>query len=479
MEPLFSTQLICKALELPPEGGRESGFCEISTDSRTIRPGSLFVPIVGESFNGHDFIQSAVQHGASGFLFQEDRPEFQELKVQRFQVKDTLSAYRSIAKEWRQKFNFPIVAVAGSVGKSTTKEMISAILSGKWSSVLKTEKSQNGFLGIPMTLLKLRKDHQVAVIEIGIDEMNAMAAHLQIVQPTIGILTALGHEHLEKLGNIQNVVKEESELLFYLSKNNGISIMNLDDPMISDLFSKIQTQKKLGFSISGSNPQSAQDSILQAKITSKNPYSIQVQSSGFTTPIQSPLPGEHNARNLLGAISVALQLQLTPSEIENGLKKFSSLDGRSEVKSVQLSQNGLSTYFLCDYYNASPSSVRAALKTLDELSSEKSNSRKIVCLGDMLELGEHEQELHESLSKVLLQHQIEVIYLYGPRMKYLKDQLVRDGFKGELSHFSKHDEMSSALKSQDLSNSFILVKGSRGMTMEKILPPLMNHQMKK
>jgi UDP-N-acetylmuramoyl-tripeptide--D-alanyl-D-alanine ligase len=208
--PVLSPSFVAHALGLTLPGVLSTqAFSSVASDSRKIQPGCLFVALRGEKFDGHDFILQAIEGGARGVICRRDfaRPAGSAAKF--FPVEDTLAAYRRLAGAWRREYPIPVVAVAGSVGKTTTKELLTAILRGKWDDVLKTQGSQNGFVGIPLTLLELTPPHGAAVIEVGIDETGAMEKHIQLVQPSVAVLTAIGPEHLEKLHDIPTVAREE------------------------------------------------------------------------------------------------------------------------------------------------------------------------------------------------------------------------------------------------------------------------------
>lgn len=416
-------------------------FAKITTDSRKIEPGDLFIAVKGDHLDGHDFIERAFEKGALAVICEKSTQNLAQKFV--FYVDSTLSAIRNIAYAWRRKFSIPIIAVGGSVGKTTTKEFLAAILTGRYSSVLKTQGSQNGFLGIPITLLSLNENHRAAVIEIGIDEPNAMLAHVELVNPTHSLLTKIAEEHLLQLGDLKTVAEEENILLQKTSNGGGVSFINLDDPLI---------EKNLKNALTYSLFDSRAD--FYAKIEKEKVSVIKPKSMEFACA----LPGEHNAQNLFAALSVALGMGLDREELTRGLKNFQSPDGRSK-----LLEKGKWSLFL-DHYNASPSSMSAALK----FAASHTSKPLVFCLGDMLELGPDEERHHRDLFK-LIPERCEVM-LYGPRMLWLLDE-ARIHNNYNFRHFKTHDEIKSQLlllnKNADY---FILIKGSRGMTMEKTAP---------
>ena len=312
-----------------------------------------------------------------------------------------------------------------------------------------------------MTLLELRPEHDAAVVEIGIDDIGAMEKHLAVVEPTAAILTAIGPEHLERLDNIQTVAREENLTLSHVAARGGTVIVNLDDPLIrrpSDPSATVIT-----FSMKESRMATVPGLVSSNLGSSHAMQDLIVKhedANELVLPI--PLPGEHNASNLLGAVAVAIGLGLTGDQILKGLASFEPITGRSEVK--ELTGQVL---VLCDYYNANPSSVEAALRLITDMSIQRSSpSSTWVCLADMLELGTSEEIYHRQLSTAILSLGIERVLLFGPRMLWLKDELEKRGYSGILRHFTTRKAMAMALLAGLESESCILIKGSRGMKME-------------
>ncbi|MBI3534605.1 MAG: hypothetical protein HY072_03850 [Deltaproteobacteria bacterium] len=204
-KPLWTSYFIAKSLNLELKFSKNNTFSSLNTNSRLTKPNSLFIAIKGEKFDGHDFITQAIANGASGILCSQDYMNIHQTSIQAqlFPAQNTLMAFRLLAKTWRKQFSIPIIAIGGSVGKTTTKELVASMLHGKYKNILKTQGSQNGFIGIPMTLVELNSSHEIAVIEIGIDEIGAMKNHLETVAPTHGLITTIGPEHIERLLNIK------------------------------------------------------------------------------------------------------------------------------------------------------------------------------------------------------------------------------------------------------------------------------------
>jgi UDP-N-acetylmuramoyl-tripeptide--D-alanyl-D-alanine ligase len=449
----FSARWISKTLGISPQTGDDVQFARIVTDSRKIEPGCLFVALKGETFDGHDFIAQAVELGAGGILCDTSRAPTNS-KARIFAVPDSLEGYRALGKAWRRTFDIPVVMVAGSAGKTTTKELLSALLRGKFSSILKTEGSQNGFVGIPMTLLELRSTHQVAVIEVGIDEIGAMKKHVDVVSPSLSIVTSVGAEHLEKLKDVETVADEEVLALSEVEALGGKTALNLDDPWIAERFTGNPT---IAYSLKNETLPGAR--LVLGEHDLKNLVVTGIYKNPETFAL--PLPGRHNALNLLAAISVAFELGMNANEMRQGLAKFSGAEGRSQLRTLS---GGVQV--ICDYYNSQPPSLLAGIELLAQLSGP--NGNRYACLGDMLELGTGEESFHREAAKPLLENKVQNILLYGPRMKWLADELKKQGFSGYLEHFSTHQALAEALLSKLTSGAFVLIKGSRGMKMEEV-----------
>jgi UDP-N-acetylmuramoyl-tripeptide--D-alanyl-D-alanine ligase len=457
------------ALNLPEPTVGPSLFSGWTTDSRKIHPGCLFIAIPGEKFDGHDFIEAALRQGAGGILARTGtREKFPSSSTAFFEVPDTLEAFRKLGQEWRNRYQGPVILIAGSVGKTTTKEIFSALLRGKFQEVLRTSGSQNGFVGIPMTLLEIDPTlHSAAVVEVGIDEIGAMAQHLDLVRADAGILTPIAPEHLEKLIDLPTVAREETLALQEIDSRQGITAVSLDDPWLQPLCQETPKGQRVYFSLQGAPAPKGRDAqVLRGKLDS-TATKLSLQGLGLDgTELPLPLPGDHNALNLLGACAMARALGLDSAQLRAGLATFSGAAGRSEIRQ---SQRGNTV--ICDYYNASPASVAAGLALLERTAlarEAQGASRKLAVLGDMLELGPQELSFHRDLAAHLARHGVARVFLYGPRMRALHETLQTQHQTIQSSHFDTHEDLARALLGELLPTDTLLIKGSRGMRMEEI-----------
>jgi UDP-N-acetylmuramoyl-tripeptide--D-alanyl-D-alanine ligase len=441
-------------------------YSAVVTDSRKLQPDCLFVALKGEKFDGHDFIAEAIAGKARGVICRKEFADLYASDARLFAVDDTQVAYRKLGAAWRREFSIPLVAVAGSVGKTTSKELLTAILCGRWPQVLKTQGSQNGFVGIPMTLLELAPKHGAAVIEVGIDEIGAMQDHMQIVGANAAILTAIGPEHLEKLRDVPTVAHEEGLALQHVIGAGGLVAVNLDDPWIRPFSVTLRGGRKLAYSLSGTALPSQASGITEADVLrgslSDDGRAMTVSGAGLNgLRVELPMLGKHNAMNLLGALALARGLGLNEGEIAAGLRTFvgSGAAGRSELRELP---GG--TPAVCDYYNANPTSVEAGLELLTQVAGTRS---RWACLGDMLELGPDEESFHRGLALKISELRVENVLLYGQRMKWLQDELQKRGF-GQSKWFESHHALAEHLKTEFKAGEALLIKGSRGMRMEEV-----------
>jgi len=455
--PTFSARELIEATGGKALRGGIQWQCQgISTDTRTLAAGNLFVALQGENFDGSDYLEKAAQ-AAAGLLIQFNRqnklasvPE----NVPVIGVSDTLHAYGSIASRWRRSFAIPVVAITGSSGKTSTKEMIAAIVA-RTRKILKTEGNFNNQIGLPFTLLKLQKAHQLAVVEMGTNTPGEIARLAAIARPDIGLITNIGPAHLEGFGSLRAIAKEKGSLWKGMA-GQGTAIINNDDPAISALAFAWEG-KRLSFGLREGADITARN-IAQA---GAGGIHFNLFIAGSPVAVFLAATGLHNVKNALAAASVAWELGIDRAEIAAGLADFRPVSGRTEVRRLL---NG--AHLIIDSYNANPSSVAEALKTLQEVRGE---GKAIAILGDMLELGKAAKKWHREIGAIAAAGTINFLFLKGNLVRCLAEEAIKSGFPREsVTFFEKPEEVVSRLRPLLEKGDWVLVKGSRKMKMDAV-----------
>ncbi len=457
--PPLSMQDILQAtggLSLAGDGGLV--FTGVSTDTRSLREANLFVALRGDRFDGHGFLGDAVRAGASGVVVDRDlSPETMRAigSAAAVQVEDTLAALGQIARFWRRRFAIPLLAITGSSGKTTTKEMAAAILA-KTKRVLKTEGNFNNLVGLPLTLLGLREEHEAAVLELGTNRPGEIAALTRIAEPVVGVVTNVGPAHLEGLRSLDAVGEEKVDLFRFLPVN-GAAVVNIDDDRIRRLAGTIRrrqitfgTQKDAD--VSAGNIRHGEDRKVR--------FHLRVQGIGMDLTL--PVAGEHNVYNALAAAASCSVLGADIEQIRRGLADFKPVAGRMDI--VRLRN---SACVIDDTYNANPASVQEALKTLRAL---RGACRSAAVLGDMLELGDQAASWHGQVGGFLADSGVDAIFLRGKLSREVAAGALEHGFdRNRIFLFEEVDEIVGELNARIAGGDWILVKGSRRMKMEEIV----------
>ncbi len=438
--------------------GRSVSFDGVSTDSRAIAAGNLFVPLPGPRFDGHDYIGQAVGAGAAGVLVQKSReslPEKIAAKAAVISVGDTLTALGDLARFWRARFDIPVVAITGSSGKTTTKEMAAAIALRE-KHLLKNEGNFNNLVGLPLTLFQMNGTHEFAVLEMGTNRRGEIARLTEIAGPTVGVVTNVGPAHLEGLKSLETIREEKGDL-FGVMNGRGTAVINLDDRALAP-WAQRWKGKKITFAIE------ADADVTATRIAHEGEkgtiFTLVVE--GVSREILLPVLGYHNVLNALAAAAASRAAGLAFDSICQGLMSFKPVGGRMEV--WRLKNGG---YLIDDTYNANPASVAAALKTLQGLKGE---CKSIVILGDMLELGSEAETYHEEIGRALAETGVGKAYLRGDFARMLARGAMKRGMKSDQVIIDLNTEETAAqLKACMKSGDWILVKGSRKMKMEEIV----------
>ena len=424
----------------------------VSTDSRTIQPGDVFVALRGEKFDGHQFIDAVVKNGAAAVIvddtWKKENPESaQRLASAVTVVPDTTTALGKLANIYRRKFSTPIVAVGGSNGKTTTKEMVSAVLRTTFD-VLSTEGNLNNHIGVPQTLFRLRPKHDVAVIELGTNHFGELKYLCGLVEPTHALITNIGREHLEFFGDENGVAKEETEL-FKSVAAKGFAFVNADDVRLSKAGRKVRRTLKFG---------TARTADIRARHVRSNEFgqpAFDLMVNKKSSPVQLSVSGMHNVSNALAAAAVGVKFKVPQKEIISAVEHYIGANKRMEV----LKRNNIT--ILNDTYNANPDSVLAALKTLQSL---KTAGKKIVVLADMLELGEKAEHEHAKIGLAVSDMEFEYLLTFGPLSRFTHEA----SKLAFAEHFETKEALIASLKSQITAGDAVLIKGSRGMKMEEV-----------
>ncbi|MFA6456298.1 MAG: UDP-N-acetylmuramoyl-tripeptide--D-alanyl-D-alanine ligase [Bacteroidota bacterium] len=432
----------------------------ISTDSRAVAKGDLFFALKGENFDAHNFIDTVVKAEAAAIVVHREWAQKNDLYFRTFPcafiiVNDTTVAFGELARIYRRKFELPIIAIGGSNGKTTTKEMVTAVLRMKYN-VLNTQGNLNNHIGVPQTLFRLRSNHDAAVVEIGTNHFGELKYLCSIAEPTHGLITNIGKEHLEFFGDEEGVAKEEKELFRYLKENGGTAFVNCDDKFLAG--DSLSIKKSFCYGV-------VSKADIRAKKVELNElghasFDAVWQKKSVSFVVRLSVPGMHNVTNALAAVAVGLKMKVKPKKIAEALTKFTSASKRMEV----VSQNGI--VILNDTYNSNPDSVIAALKTLK---SFRNDGKKVVVLGDMRELGETSKREHTNIGVIVAETNFDMLCTVGPFSKYTSE-----AFGNGAVHFESKDALTAHLKRVLKHGDVVLVKGSRGMKMEEVVNQLVN-----
>lgn len=433
----------------------DAPISQVETDSRAIHPGTLFIPLVGDRFDGHAYIGSALEGGAAGCITAYERDTFLPGKFY-VKVDDTERALGRLASWYKDRFPIPFIGVTGSVGKTTAKDMLAAVLGVKYK-VLKTEGNHNNNIGLPLTLLELDSSHQIAVLEMGMDKFGEIDYLAGIVRPDVGVITNIGDAHIERLGSRENIFKAKCELLAHVKKD-GLLILNGDDSLLSTL--KGNTPVPAVFCGQGEGCE------YRAQVTGGD--GVSHIHCRLTTPLMDrevkiPALGEHMIYPALIAAAVGERFGLTPSQVEEGINQFVPTRMRMNVL-----RRGEGITILDDTYNANPQSMRAAISAL----AGSRGGRKVAILGDMLELGPFAPALHSGVGECLGEARIDCLVAVGELARHIAEG-ARDAGVPQVIHCAGLEEARAVLPQVIGPDCTVLVKASRGMKLEELTARLL------
>jgi len=435
--------------------GEDISFSHVGTDSRSIQPNQLFIALKGENFDGHHFAKSALEQGAAAVMISTAMPDLSP----HVRVVDTKLSLGKLAAYWRSKINIPLVAITGSNGKTTVKEMLASILKAATNNdhaVLATQGNLNNDIGMPLTLLKLNKEHQYAVIEMGMNHMGEISYLTKLAQPNIALVNNAGTAHIGELGSVEAIAYAKGEIFEGLAAD-GTAIINADDDFAPLWKSLIGDKKIISFGLEKTADIHAHyqmnDSFTNLSITTPNGnFSLELRAAGL-----------HNVRNALAATAAATALNIPILQIGIGLSQFAGVNGRLQQK---VGLNG--ALVIDDTYNANPSSMKAAIDVLALRSGTK-----IMVMGDMGELGDEASNMHADIGKYAKQATIAQFYTLG-------DLSIKaaETFGEGASYYADIQALVDALKPNLTNDTTVLVKGSRFMAMERVVNAIVNTQEK-
>ncbi|MCE1245952.1 MAG: UDP-N-acetylmuramoyl-tripeptide--D-alanyl-D-alanine ligase [Firmicutes bacterium] len=436
---------------------KSAGLTGISTDSRTVAPGELFIPLSGENFDGHNYIDTAINKGATGFLSSKPITNGHRDKGGII-VGDTLSAYQEIARGYLKKFRIPVIAVTGSNGKTTTKDLVTRILSEKFK-IVKTEKNYNNEVGVPKTVLSIDSSTEALVVELAMRGMGQIRELSRIVEPDIAVITNVGESHIELLGSRDAIASTKGEILEYLNPN-GFAILNADDDYYQYMSEKSPAQV-ISFGIRNK----ADIMLIKKEDRGLDGYNLIVAIESSIHSFNLPLMGEHNIYNALAGIAVATCLRMSGKEIFNGLESVKPTEKRMEINKTP---GGW--VVLNDSYNASPQSMGKALEVLRDLPC---SGRKIAVLADMLELGDIAPAAHNEIGRKAVECGVNMLFTKGELGSCIAQGAKTAELNGELvHHLADSGAIIEKLRGMVEPGDIILVKGSRRMKMEEIAEAL-------
>jgi UDP-N-acetylmuramoyl-tripeptide--D-alanyl-D-alanine ligase len=430
--------------------GNDRPFDSVSTDTRTLKAGALFVALSGSNFDGHDFVEAAAERGATAALVSRTLP----VTIPQVVVSDTLAALSAFAHEWRREFSIPVIGVTGSNGKTTTKELIGSILSSL-GLTLTTRGNLNNHIGVPLTLLQLRPEHRYAVIEMGANHQGEIAHLMSLAEPTIGIVTNAGAAHLEGFGSLEGVAQGKGEMFRGLPAS-GVAVINADDAFATLWLENRSAERVLTFGFEQPSQFTAHKVKSEATAHGFRTEFDLVTPEG-TRPASLALAGLHNLRNALGAAAAASAAGASLDDIVRGLAAMKTVAGRLELKPAI---NG--AYLVDDSYNANPSSLKAGLDTFRSF-----GGTRWLVLGEMKELGDSADALHGEVGRYAREAGVARLLAVGERSQYAVD-----AFGEGAQWFDNLDSLIDEARSSLTSGIAVLIKGSRANKLEKVAAAL-------
>ena len=420
---------------------------QVCTDTRQLTPGCLYFALKGENFDGNRFAEQALAQGAAFAVIDDPAAQVNDRYLL---VADVLTALQQLARRHRRQFEIPVIAIGGSNGKTTTKELVSAVLSSHYPCHF-TKGNLNNHIGVPLTLLAMPPETEVAVIEMGTNQPGDITMLCAIAEPTHGLLTNIGKEHLEGFGNLAGVKKAEGELFYYLHKRQGCAFVNLSEKYLSAMAQ--HNRQRVAYMRTMSTPVSGSVLKVQALPSPLLLKALFLDDRDQLVEIQTQLLGRHNFNNVMTAIALGSYFKVPAAKIKAAIEAYTPSNNRSQIL-----RRG-STMILLDAYNANPSSIQPALEMLQDIPT----GRKVAILGDMLELGAESEKEHLAILRRAARLKFDALVVVGPefgKTPYAK-------FKAR--HFATTAAAKTWFDQQNFDQTTILIKGSRGIRLEKLV----------
>ncbi|GGI43331.1 UDP-N-acetylmuramoyl-tripeptide--D-alanyl-D-alanine ligase [Paenibacillus marchantiophytorum] len=430
----------------------------VSTDTRSIPAGSLFIPLIGENFDGHVYAEEAHLKGAAAILWQDDHSAC-PAGIPHIRVADTLAALQRLAKAYRKQLPVRIIGITGSNGKTTTKDLVAAVL-GSTYEVHKTKGNLNNHIGLPLTLLQLKETTQFAVVEMGMSGRGEIELLSDLAEPEAAIITMIGESHLLQLGSREEIARAKVEIVSGMPKD-GWLVYNGDEPLIAQALEErsLEGLRRIHFGSGDGNDLFPTDIRMDAD----GAY-FQINSPGYPE-LFIPLLGTHNVINALAAIAIGETFGVSPLAIAAGLRSLQMTSMRIEKLTAV---SGLTV--LNDAYNASPASMRAAITLTEQLGGF---GRKFLVLGDMLELGEHEEQFHRGIGAMLSAERVDYVFTFGRLGRFIAEEAEARFPQGRVRAYEEKEQLAAELIALADKDDLVLVKGSRGMRLEQVVNALL------
>lgn len=414
----------------------------ISTDTRNISEGCIFFALKGDNFNANEFAEQAISKGASFVVVDEEK---YAVNNKCLLVNDVLSTLQDLARNHRKQLNIPVIGLTGSNGKTTSKELVNAVLMERYKTFA-TFGNLNNHIGVPLSILSIKDDVEIAVIEMGANHQKEIELLCTIAQPTHGIITNVGMAHLDGFGGFEGVKKGKAELYAYIKETNGYTFINRNNEFLLEMSAATGLSKLIYYGTENGN-------TIKGSLKSSDPFiEVDWTNHDVSTSVKTNLTGSYNFENILAAICIGDFFDINPEEINNGLSNYQPKNNRSQLTKTE------NNTVICDFYNANPSSMNAALNNISKLTADK----KIAILGDMFELGPESESQHQLIEEQAFKSDLDEIIFIG---KYF--YAFKNSEKGIF--FETPKEAADYLSTNKITAALVLLKGSRGMKLESLL----------